>query len=304
MDLVDLNSWLQDKVRSEFASNPEVVDATEIDVLSLPIDARKWHRLEDAVAVVADLKSSTSFSYSQQPASTGAIMEVAVGGMTEIFDRFGVDYMQAQGDGGFGLFWGDDRYERAMCAAITIQSFSKDQFVPAITTKWPDLPATGFKVGVACGPILVKRVGKARKSDRQDPVWVGRPVNYASKCAQQTVPNEMLITGSVWDWVSQNDYLAMSCECGNGPSRGIWKEKQISHLRVDDPEASGRFLTVGWCATHGVGFCEAVLEGKTTRETAKVEKAALMSERMKDSLAEKRARVRRENIARSALKGK
>lgn len=295
MMLDDLNTWLSEEVGTEFAGNPEVVDVSEIDVATLPIDARKWMRLEDAVAVVADLKGSTSFSYSQRPASTGAVMEAAVAGMTEILDRFGVNYMQAQGDGGFGLFWGPDRYERAMCAAITIHTYSMNTLVPAIEKKWPDLPETGFKVGVACGPVLVKRVGKARKTDRQDPVWVGTPVNYAAKCAQQTVPGEMLVTGSVWDWVSANDYLSMSCDCGSGPSRGIWAEKTIEHLRPEDPEAAGRLLKVGWCKEHGPEYCEAVLNGKKERQSAHVEKASLLSDLFKDSLSKTRA-LQREQL--------
>jgi class 3 adenylate cyclase len=294
VDLSELNDWLSEKVKTEFAINPEVVDATEIDVLALPIDARKWTRLEDVVAVVADLKSSTQFSYTQQPASTGAVMEAAVCGLTEVLDRFGVNYMQAQGDGGFGLFWGHDRYERALCAAITIQTFSRKTLEPAIVKKWPSLPETGFKVGVACGPVLVKRVGKARKADRQDPVWVGKPVNYAAKCAQQTVPHEMLVTGSVWDWVATNDYLSMTCDCGSGPSREIWIERTIEHLRPDDPEASGRVLTSAWCEVHGAEFCDAVLAGEKTRASARIEKSALQTSILADSLAAVRAQMRRD----------
>lgn len=291
--LEELQDWLAEKVTTELSSNPEVVDTTEIDVASLPISVRKWVRLEEVVAVVADLKGSTSFSYSQRPDSTGAVLEAAVGGLIEILDRFKVDYMQAQGDGGFGLFWGPDRFERAMCAAITIQTYSMKDLTPAIEKKWPDLPTTGFKVGVACGPALVKRVGKARKNDRQDPVWVGRPVNYAAKCAHQTVPHEMLVTGSVWDWVANNDYLSMSCECGAGPSRGIWIERSIEHLRADDPEAAGRLLKVGWCEVHGSDYCEAVLSGATVRPAAKEEKSSLLADLLADSLSNKRARERK-----------
>ena len=63
MTVVDLPGLLGDldgAVRSELASTPEVVDkGDDLDVDDLPIVARRWHKVPDAVAVVADLKNST-----------------------------------------------------------------------------------------------------------------------------------------------------------------------------------------------------------------------------------------------------
>ncbi len=71
-----------------------------------------------------------------------------------------------------------------------------DDFEGQLKAKWSEAPSTGFKVGIASGPILAKRVGLARHLDMQEPVWAGRPVNYAAKAAQQTDPGKTLVTGS------------------------------------------------------------------------------------------------------------
>lgn len=283
-DLNDLLAWLDDKVSSEFKVNPEVVEVDDVDVASLPIDARRWHRLDDAVAVVADLKGSTALGYSQKSASTAAIMEATVGGFTEILRRFEVNYVQAQGDGGFGLFWGERRFERAMCAAVTLQTFSEKSLIPGVGSKWPAVEATGLKVGVASGPVLVKRVGTPRQQHLQDAVWVGKPVNYAAKCAQQTRPGRLVVTRSIWRYVEGNDFLVASCGCGGGPSTTIWSDIEIEHLRPDDAESHGKVLTSSWCDKgHGQEFCAAILAGCKRRSDMSDIRAALDRQLMERS---------------------
>ncbi|MDQ4032821.1 MAG: hypothetical protein M3332_11335 [Actinomycetota bacterium] len=63
MDEVDLANLLQgagEHVVDELERMPDVEDKGHaLDVDELPSDERLWHRVEDAIAVVADLKSST-----------------------------------------------------------------------------------------------------------------------------------------------------------------------------------------------------------------------------------------------------
>ena len=59
--LQELLDSLDAHVKDEMAINPEVVDkGDELEVDALPITARKWHKLTEGVAVVADLKGSTN----------------------------------------------------------------------------------------------------------------------------------------------------------------------------------------------------------------------------------------------------
>src|SRR6266700_6235177 len=256
---------LDDAVRTELASTPEVVDkGDDLDVDDLPITARRWHKLTDAVAVVADLKNSTKLGTGKWAASTASIYEASTGGIVKVFDQFDADFLAIQGDGAFALFWGERRYERALCAGITIKTFSREM-VARLEKRWPDLPETGFKVGVASSRLLAKRIGTPRNPAQQEPVWAGKAVNYAAKAAQGTDRHIMVVTGSVWDRIEKNDYLAISCPCGTGPSLGIWEDTEIERLPDGDPEAQGRALTAAWCRVHGEEYCAAVLEGKRNR---------------------------------------
>lgn len=277
VDLDALLADLTDDLKTELASNPEVVDwSGNLDVSQLPITARRWVKVSDVVAVVADLKSSTQLGTGRRAASTASIYQAATGGVVNVYNQFDADFIQIQGDGAFALFWGEKRYERAMCAGITVRTFSAD-LVEQLEKKWSDLPETGFKVGVASGRVLTKRMGTPRNPAQQEPVWAGKPVNYAAKAAQSADRNQLIVTGSVWDRVQGNDYLAISCCCGAGgqPSLGIWDDVVIERLPESDPERQGRLLHAAWCSKHGAEFCAAVLAGKRTRSNADAARKSL-----------------------------
>jgi class 3 adenylate cyclase len=137
--------------------------------------------------------------------------------------------------------------------------------VAKLEKKWPDIEATGFKVGVASGRVLVKRIGIPCNPAEQEPVWAGRPVNYAAKAAQGADRHELVVSGSVWDKIESNDYLTITCGCGRGPTDSLWKNTEIARLPEDDDERLGRLLTSKWCAKCGPGFYGAILAGKKKR---------------------------------------
>ena len=267
---IPLNQTLDDlgeRTKQKLASMPKVIAKDgSFDLENLAI-GDEWHRLSDVVAVVVDLKSSTNLEKGRKPASVASIYDAGVGGVVKIFDSFAADFVDIQGDGGFALFWGDTRYERALCAGITVRSFSKD-FTSQLESKWTDLPSTGFKVGVASGPVLVKRVGLPRHLKLQEPVWAGRPVNYAAKAAQQTEPKDLLVTGAVWDAIESNDYLAFSCGCGSTPAL-LWSARELD--KIPDDEKFGQSLATAWCSIHGEEFCNLILDGETRRDDIPVE---------------------------------
>ncbi|MGO4587993.1 hypothetical protein [Paenarthrobacter sp. 2TAF44] len=303
MKLVDLLNSVNYRTSDRFERMPKVEHKSTLNLDLLPVDAKTWHRLDDLVAVFFDLKSSTNLESGRRPASTASIYDAGVGGVVKILDAFDADFVDIQGDGGFGLFWGERRYERALCAAISIRTFSGD-FTTKLEKKWPDAPSTGFKVGVASGPILVKKVGLPRHLELQEPVWAGKPVNYAAKAAQQTDPEHVLVTGSVWDAIEDNDFLAFSCGCDDGrpdeatPSL-LWEEKTLE--KIPDDEQFGQALKSSWCKIHGEDFCNAVLAGETGR--AGVGENALHGRNLLASgSVERTAASKRRRHARAALR--
>jgi class 3 adenylate cyclase len=297
VDLQDLLDTLAEDTKTELGCTPTIEDWNgSLDVASLPITARKWIKVPDIVAVVADLKNSTKLGTGKRAASTASIYQAATGGIVETFDQFDADFIQIQGDGAFALFWGDRRYERAMCAAITIRTFS-DDLVQRLESKWPTIVQTGFKLGVASQRVLVKRIGTPRNPAQQEPVWAGKPVNYAAKAAQSADRHQVIVTGSVWDKISGNDYLTISCGCdGNGnlanPATTIWEDMTIERLPENEPEREGRRLVAPWCKIHGPEFCAAILAGKRIRSDVAEARMSLIISQMGNALRVKAANAR------------
>jgi len=266
VELEELLSQLRDDVKEELASKPDVADKDDaLDVDDLPIKSRTWHKVKDAVAVVSDLKNSTLLGTNKHAASTAAIYQAATGSVVKIYNRFDADFIAIQGDGAFALFWGADRYERAICTGITVKTFSID-LERKLYEKWEALPETGFKVGIGNSDLLVKRIGTPRNPNEQEPVWAGKAVNFATKSAQAANPGELVVTGGVWEAIGTNDYIVASCPCHGGPSLGIWDDFEIPKIPAGDADSTGRVLRSAWCETHGVEYCEAILEGKTKRD--------------------------------------
>lgn len=294
---IDVDSFLgslSGNVKAELASTPEVVDAKEgFTVGDLYLTARRWVKIKDVVSVVADLKSSTKLGTGKWKASTASIYEASTGNVVSILNKFDSDFIQIQGDGVFGLFWGELRYERALCAGITIKTFSVD-LVEQLTNKWKGLPDTGYKVGVGNSPILAKKVGTPRNPAQQEPVWAGKSLNYATKCAQSADRHEMIVTGSVWDRIERNDYLAFSCPCNGGPGIELWKDVKVDKLPEGEPDAEGRKLASTWCALHGGDYCEKIMAGSKKRDDVAHLRYGLELSQMRDPIR-KRARIARES---------
>jgi class 3 adenylate cyclase len=303
VDLEELLEVANQHVKSELKSKPEVVEVgNDLDLDDLAVSARKWAQVDEVVAVVADLKDSTKLSTGKHAASTASIYEAAVTPVVQILDEFDADDIDIQGDCGIGVFWGFRRLERAFCAGVTIKTFSASFLEPQLEARWPQAPKTGFKVGLAASRILVKRVGVPRKPDFQEEVWVGKAVNYAAKAAQCAERSEMWITGSAWQRLESNDYIAYSCACSSGPSDTLWKDVEIARLPEEDEDRYGRALLVPWCVVHGAEFCDAILAGKTQRPDVAGAKSMMTQKQLKSVIAQKRKKARQLRVARLGRK--
>lgn len=267
LKLTNFLSNLQESIKNDLSSNPTILEVGDnFKVENLPIEARIWHKLDNAIAVVADLKNSTRLGINRHAASTANIYQTSTDNVVKIFKNFGADFIAIQGDGAFALFWGYLAYERALCTGVTIKTFS-EALVEAFEKKWPEhFPETGLKVGISSSPLLAKRIGTPRNPAEQEPVWAGKAVNYAFKAAQQANRHELIITNSVWNKIKGNDYLSATCDCST-PSFSLWKDVEVVNL--PDNEKQGKTLTSRWCATHGEEFVEKILNGEHIRASVR-----------------------------------
>ncbi|WP_256842255.1 hypothetical protein [Ornithinimicrobium cryptoxanthini] len=299
--LTSLLASLDDEVNTVLNnSTVNVVDkGGDFSIADIPSSSSDtWIKLHNVVAVVCDLKGSTHLGTGKYDKSTARIYKSGVEGAVRILNEFDANFIDIQGDGGFGLFWGDRAYERAMCAGVTIRTFSGD-FVDRLEKRWPDgLPETGFKVGIHADRTLVKRIGTRRVIAEQEAVWAGRPVNYAAKCAQTADRHQVIITQRVWDKLKGNDYIAFSCDCGEGPTASLWTDISVDRLPEHDRDAV--VLNVPWCQKCGPSFCDAIMAGESKRDIPQSVRSAINKMKMQDALKAKRAR---EEARKTALRG-
>lgn len=259
---------IDDDVKAVLEKNPDVEDRNDLEADGLPdASGEKWFRVENVVAVFIDLKGSTQLSVGRYPASTAAIYRAAMKNTVKILREFSADFIQVQGDGAFGLFWGERAVERGVCAGITAKTFSRDTLEKRLAAKWPKAPETGFKVGIAEGSVLVKKVGTPRNPNEQEPIWAGKPVNYAAKAAQQADRGELIVTGSIWLRIEDNEFLTVSCGHGTDGTglSSLWTDVEIEKLTHDTDEAAGRMLDACWCHECGATFVNSILAGETAR---------------------------------------
>ncbi len=269
---VNVNSVISDigdHAKDELTTPVEIIDCEQLpDEDDIYVDARKWLKIEDVVALAGDLTNSTKLSLNKQANTSARIYEAATGGAMRAVMRseFGPEFVDIQGDGFFALFQGGQSYQRALCAAVSLKTFSERHLVPLIKQHMGEtVPETGFKAGMAAGTLAVKRVGAPRKTS--EPVWAGKPVNWAYKCAQQADIHELVVTEKVWNNIKDNDYVRWSCGCdGSGTPSSIsmlWTGKTVPALMGHGINCW--VLRQKWCEHHGDQFCSAILDGKTDR---------------------------------------
>jgi class 3 adenylate cyclase len=249
----------------------EVMEFPKID--DLYVEKRSWKKIDDVVVVSADLKGSTRLNFRKYAQTSARLYEAVTGNMVRIVNDFDPEFVDVQGDGLFALYHGQRRYERALCAAITLKSFSELELVPEIEkTMAEQFPKTGLKVGMAAGILAAKKVGVRGTNE---PVWAGKPVNWATKCAAKADRHELIVTRRVFQKFENNDFVTHSCNCGRDPVTGervpglgrpaeLWTAAQVETLPEDDIDC--KLLRSNWCPNHGDEFCTAILDGRIDRD--------------------------------------
>jgi class 3 adenylate cyclase len=236
----------------------DVVTVPEED--DIPFEEPRWLRVDQVVAVVADLKNSTAFNTGRNQRTVARFYEAYVSPLVECVEGFEPGFVDIQGDGLFALFSGQRAFEHAMCAGISAKTFSELRLLPLLNDALKDVPETGIKVGVALAAVLVKRVGVRGTNE---PVWAGRPVNWAAKCAQRADAHQLIVTDDVWRAVATNQWIRYSCRCSR-PPKDLWMDVELEKL--PEPHREGHLLTSKWCEKCGDEFCAAILSGGTKRD--------------------------------------
>jgi len=247
--------------RRTFEERREIPDTTAIPI----VDKGRWFRIRSVISVFVDMKGSTQLSASTRESDTAGAYQLFTGTRVALFDKFEAPYIDVKGDGVFALFNEGQEY-RALCAAVTFKTFSKEEFIPRIKEK------TGLTLGCHIGIdqklVLVRKLGLKRyaeRSDRQNEVWAGKPVNMASKLASLSQDNEVFVSDRFYARMT-DEHARLTCGCKEGQPGGektpLWTETDLSNdTRFDFDKAY--VLKSQWCERHGKEYCETLLRLET-----------------------------------------
>lgn len=222
---------------------------------------RHWLRIPDVICVYVDMKNSTALSATKYDTSTASIYRLYTGTIVRLFHEFESAYIDVRGDGAFALFNSGDHH-RALAAAVTVKTFSTDVFIPKVK-KTTEIEV-GSHIGIDQKTVLVRKIGLKRhgdRTDRQNEVWAGRPVNMAAKLASLTDDGEMLVSERYWGNL-EDEHTLKTCGCEGGKYTGVkadlWTKRDLSDDDRFDFDTA-YLLNSRWCERHGKEFCETIL---------------------------------------------
>jgi class 3 adenylate cyclase len=228
------------------------------DTTQIPIEnPTHWLKIPNVICVFVDMMGSTKLSASNHDESTAGAYQLFTRTAVRLFSEFEAPYIDVRGDGVLALFDEDQTY-RAIAATITFKTFSELVFTPIIKKK-TDLEIKAH-YGIDQSTVLVRKIGFKRhrgRSDRQNEVWAGKPVNMAAKLAGISNGSEILVSDRFFKNID-NDLVLNSCGCPDGKKVNLWSEINLStdeRFNFDTAFSNSSY----WCKTHGEEFCERIL---------------------------------------------
>jgi class 3 adenylate cyclase len=200
---------------------------------------------------------STQLSAQKHARGTARAYQFFTGTAVDLFHEFDAPYIDVRGDGVFGLFNQDQTY-LALAAAVTFKTFVEVEFVPRFEKDTGI--ELGAHIGIDQGTVLVRRIGLKRRNDRtdrQNEVWAGKPVNMSSKLAGMAQAGELLVSDRYFRRI-KHELVQMSCGCPDEKKEELWTEVDVTEKPQFDFETA-HCLTSRWCETHGEEYCNAIV---------------------------------------------
>jgi class 3 adenylate cyclase len=228
------------------------------DTGEIPLDdKRHWLRIPDVICVFVDMTGSTTLSATTADRETAGAYQLFSDTAVRLFDKFDAPYIEVQGDGVFALFNSDQPY-RALAAAVSFKTFVTEEFKPRMKK------ATALELechaGIDRKTVLVKKLGLRKygnRTDRQNEVWAGKPVNMSAKLSGLAGPGELLASDRYYARIT-HDKARKTCGCPHGVKKALWSEIDVTDDSRFDFTKSYKLVSK-WCTIHGAEYCDAVL---------------------------------------------
>ena len=224
------------------------------DTKQIPIENPvHWLKIPNVICCFVDMEGSTKLSASSHDTSTASVYRYFTQTATKVFSEFEAPYIDVKGDGVFALFEQNKPYS-ALAATVSFKSFVYDYFTPKVKEK------TGLEIGGHFGidqkTLLVRKLGLKfynGRTDRQNEVWAGKPVNMAAKLASLSTDNKLWVSDRYFKNL-KDEKAIYSCGCPNEKKDGLWQKEDVSGDAKFDFDVAYS-LGSNWCKKHGKFFC-------------------------------------------------
>lgn len=229
------------------------------DTQNIPIEKpTHWLKIPNVICCFVDMEGSTKLSASLHDKSTAKAYRFFTETAIRIFAEFDAAYIDVKGDGVFALF-DDDKPHTALAATVSFKTFVAEWFTPKIKQK-TDLEIGGH-FGIDQKTVLVRKFGFKRhngRTDRQNEVWAGKPVNMAAKLASMSTGNRLWVSDRYFKNLKDEKAL-LSCGCPSGEKESLWQPEDLSQESKFDFDTAYS-LGSNWCSKHGKSFCAALVK--------------------------------------------
>jgi len=231
----------------------EIPDTTEIPINN----PNHWLRIPDVICVFVDMLGSTKLSATKHEKGTARVYQLFTNTAVRLFHELDAPYIDVKGDGVFALFNSNQIY-RALVSAVNFKTFAELEFIPRIK-KLTNIDI-GCHIGIDQKTVLVRKVGLKRnngRTDRQNEVWAGKPVNMASKLSSLSSHKQLYVSDRYFSKLKDEKALK-SCGCPDNKVVDLWQKIDVSNKDYFDFDFA-YLLESHWCKTHGKEYIEYLL---------------------------------------------
>jgi class 3 adenylate cyclase len=253
---------IEELIETELAHFTQAVSITNHnkipDTPQIPIqNPNTWLKIPDVICCFVDMEGSTKLSAGLHDKTTAKAYRLFTETAIRIFHKFGAAYIDIKGDGVFSLFNSDQPYS-ALAATVSFKTFVYKYFTPKVKALTDQ--DIGGHFGIDQKTVLVCRFGLKsyqNRTDRQNEVWAGKPVNMAAKLASLSTGNRLWVSERFFSNL-KDEKATHSCGCPNGEKAELWQREDVSDdSRFDFDTAYS--LGSNWCKKHGKSFCSSLV---------------------------------------------
>jgi len=223
----------------------------------IPLEGKGWFEA-DIACVYIDMVNSTKLQVVKQATTAAKAYRLFVENMVKTLQDYECEFIDIKGDGGFGIFVGENASIKALCAGVTFKTLCQELLGICIKD---------FKIQTHIGidekHCLFKRIGL--RGDWQNVVWAGKPVNMAAKLATLASAQQIAISARVFEKINfpkfkKYAYLSCGC-CGDaiGEPKPLWTEIDVSIKGYFDFDKAYTCES-NWCKKHGNDYCQKLMK--------------------------------------------